>query len=226
MTRHPLFWLPNLLTVARCLSSVFVAWIILAISRHEASMAPAMILSSELAATHALASMQYRQFWGGIGLVVFVLAAFSDWLDGSLARRWNAQSRFGRLLDPIADKLAIGLPLLAIAAASEWALPVALPVFVIIFRDVLITVLRFVGLGAGAMKVSIAAKIKTAYEMLVVAFFLFALATLSPATALSGALLTSWLFALWGAAILSAWTGIAYVIRLFGRPQPQSIAGE
>ncbi|MBL0926649.1 MAG: CDP-diacylglycerol--glycerol-3-phosphate 3-phosphatidyltransferase [Phycisphaerales bacterium] len=38
---------------------------------------------------------------------LFILAAVTDWLDGHLARRWNAQSVFGRIMDPLADKVLV-----------------------------------------------------------------------------------------------------------------------
>lgn len=43
--------------------------------------------------------------WASIGL--FVLAALTDWLDGYLARRWKAESQFGRIMDPFCDKVLV-----------------------------------------------------------------------------------------------------------------------
>jgi len=45
--------------------------------------------------------------WANLAIAVFVLAAISDWLDGWLARRWNAVSPFGRIMDPFCDKVLI-----------------------------------------------------------------------------------------------------------------------
>jgi len=47
------------------------------------------------------------QFWANVAIAVFILAAASDWLDGWLARRWNAVSPFGRIMDPFCDKVLI-----------------------------------------------------------------------------------------------------------------------
>lgn len=40
-------------------------------------------------------------------IILFLLAVFTDWLDGYLARRWNVESRFGRIMDPVVDKVLI-----------------------------------------------------------------------------------------------------------------------
>lgn len=223
MKQHPLAWLPNLLTITRCFMSLAVAWVIIKIALHEAALTTDMAMPIDVAAVHAKLSMDYRQHWASIGFIIFAISAFTDWLDGALARRWHAESRFGRLLDPIADKLIVGLPLLAIAWASGWTLPIMIPVLVIVFRDGLITLLRFAGLGATSMAVSYVAKFKTFLEMLLIAFFLVAMAMFGPLTPLSQALLTTWLFALWGVALLSAWTGLAYLLRLRVRKAPEPV---
>ena len=48
-----------------------------------------------------------RQFWGNIAVVVFVVAAITDFADGYLARRWKVVSVFGRVMDPFGDKLLV-----------------------------------------------------------------------------------------------------------------------
>lgn len=224
MSKHPLFWLPNALTVSRCVMSFFVAWTIFIIARHEASLVTDIPMPVDAAQAHAMISVEFRQRWATIGFIVFALSAFTDWLDGALARRWQVESAFGRLLDPIADKLIVGLPLIAMAWASGWALPVTLPAFVIVIRDAFITTLRFAGLGASTMAVSYIAKFKTFLEMILVALFLAAMAFFGPVTPLIMALLTTWLFALWGVAALSAWTGFTYLLRLRVRTKPAEIS--
>lgn len=72
--------------------------------------------------------------------VVVVLAAFSDWIDGPLARRLGASSRTGEWLDPLADKVFMVTALVVLAidvALAWWALPLLL--------------LRDIGVALGAL---------------------------------------------------------------------------
>lgn len=74
-------------------------------------------------------------------LAVFVIAALTDWLDGRIARKYNIISNFGKIWDPLADKMIV----LAALAALTWKAPFRLPVviFVIIaVREILVTMLR------------------------------------------------------------------------------------
>ncbi|MFM7096701.1 MAG: CDP-alcohol phosphatidyltransferase family protein, partial [Gemmataceae bacterium] len=76
-------------------------------------------------------------------LVVFVVAAFTDWLDGYLARTQNMQSSLGRNLDPLVDKVLICgafIFLIPIGTAQGWLAPWM--VTLIVARELLITGLR------------------------------------------------------------------------------------
>ena len=72
---------------------------------------------------------------------VFMMAAFTDWLDGHLARKWQIESDFGAFLDPVADKLMVATVLLLLVEdASHWWLTV--PAVIIIGREITISALR------------------------------------------------------------------------------------
>jgi cardiolipin synthase len=74
----------------------------------------------------------------GIALIVLVVSAFTDWLDGFLARKLNQFSRLGELLDPLADRLYV------IAALAALYIRELLPIWVVvllILRDVLMSML-------------------------------------------------------------------------------------
>ena len=84
-----------------------------------------------------------------IGCVLFALAAFTDWLDGHLARLWQQQSELGRFLDPIADKLLVAAALFMLGAlhAQRRARHAVLrssilPALVILSREILVSGLR------------------------------------------------------------------------------------
>ena len=99
-------------------------------------------------------------------LVLFIGAAVTDWLDGFLARSWKQESRFGAMLDPIADKAMVVIALLVItgyAGMNPWIL---LPATLIMFREVFVSGLReFLGDAAGSLKVTKLAKWKTTAQM-------------------------------------------------------------
>jgi CDP-diacylglycerol--glycerol-3-phosphate 3-phosphatidyltransferase len=95
---------------------------------------------------------------------IFIAAAITDYLDGFLARRWDAVSPIGTLLDPIADKLLVALMLLYLHHLGLIAL---IPVVVIIAREILITWLRYYLSKKGAsLPVSKNGKAKTALQLL------------------------------------------------------------
>ena len=103
-------------------------------------------------------------------LVLFVLAAVTDWFDGFLARLWNQQSRFGAMLDPIADKAMVVIALLVIAGFQGMDPWILLPATVIIFREVFVSGLReFLGAKAGLLAVTKLAKWKTTAQMIAIA---------------------------------------------------------
>lgn len=103
-------------------------------------------------------------------LVLFVVAAVTDWFDGFLARAWNQQSRFGAMLDPIADKAMVVIALMVIAGFQGMDPWILLPATVIIFREVFVSGLReFLGAKAGLLAVTKLAKWKTTAQMIAIA---------------------------------------------------------
>ncbi|MGV6811532.1 MAG: CDP-diacylglycerol--glycerol-3-phosphate 3-phosphatidyltransferase [Brevirhabdus sp.] len=103
-------------------------------------------------------------------LTLFVVAALTDFLDGYLARAWNQQSRFGAMLDPIADKAMVVIALLVITGFSGMNPWILLPATLILFREVFVSGLReFLGAQAGLLKVTRLAKWKTTSQMVAIA---------------------------------------------------------
>jgi CDP-diacylglycerol--glycerol-3-phosphate 3-phosphatidyltransferase len=148
-----------------------------------------------------------------LALIVFVLAAFTDWLDGWLARKLDAVTPLGAALDHAADKMLIACALLALAYAAL-PLPLVAAAIIILGRDVAIAGLRE-GLSSSgrALPVGALGKWKAAAEMAGVAAFLaFQAAALlfAPASLVLG---LDWAarILIWTAAALALVSGAQYV---------------
>ena len=95
--------------------------------------------------------------------VIFLIAAFTDWLDGYLARKFGFTTRLGQFLDPIADKILVSTAL-AILALSDYIY--MWMVVIIIIRDVFLTGLRIYALQHGKVIITSSfAKWKTFFQM-------------------------------------------------------------
>jgi CDP-diacylglycerol--glycerol-3-phosphate 3-phosphatidyltransferase/cardiolipin synthase len=104
---------------------------------------------------------------------VFSIAAFTDWLDGYLARRWNQTSAFGAFLDPVADKLMVAAALIVLVEFGRVGAIVSL---IIIGREIAVSALREWMAGEGqssSVGVAMIGKVKTAVQMLAILFLLY-----------------------------------------------------
>ena len=119
-----------------------------------------------------------RPFADWVALFLFLSAAFTDYVDGMLARLWKQETRFGAMLDPIADKVMVVMALAVIlalygvdyAAGSLALKPIFLiPITVILFREIFVSGLReFLGADAKQLKVTKLAKWKTTVQMVAI----------------------------------------------------------
>ena len=110
-----------------------------------------------------------------LAVIVFVLAAVTDWADGFLARRWNQLSDFGAFLDPVADKLMVAVALVLLVQQNPTIL-FALSAAIIIGREIVISALRewMAEMGErGRGKVSAIGKLKTIFQMVAISFLLY-----------------------------------------------------
>jgi CDP-diacylglycerol--glycerol-3-phosphate 3-phosphatidyltransferase/cardiolipin synthase len=104
---------------------------------------------------------------------VFALAAFTDWLDGYWARKFNQTSNFGAFLDPVADKLMVTAALIVLVEFQRVGAIVSL---IIIGREIAISALRewMAGLGKSqSVGVAMIGKVKTAAQMLAILLLLY-----------------------------------------------------
>ncbi len=149
-------------------------------------------------------------------LIIFILAALTDFLDGYLARTWNASSRLGALLDPIADKLIVALMLVYLLEALRLPpllffpiSPLFLPVCVILLRELYIAGLReFLAKQQIALPVSKGGKWKTALQMIAITLLLISLAFGPPIASGSPVVEYSWRI---GLALLYASAILAFI---------------
>jgi CDP-diacylglycerol--glycerol-3-phosphate 3-phosphatidyltransferase len=141
-----------------------------------------------------------------IATVLFVLFAFTDWLDGFLARKLNQTSAFGAFLDPVADKFLVCAALLMLVQMDRVNVLVAL---IIIGREIAISSLREWMAQIGASKsvaVHMVGKLKTTVQMVAIPFLLY-----------NGTVLGVIDTRLWGAvlivvaAVLTVWSMVYYM---------------
>ncbi|MDX8388850.1 MAG: CDP-diacylglycerol--glycerol-3-phosphate 3-phosphatidyltransferase [Mariprofundaceae bacterium] len=138
-----------------------------------------------------------------LAALMFTIAAFTDWLDGYLARYRGEVTAFGRFLDPVADKLLVATALVLLVEADR--VPATLGI-VIIGREIAISALReWLAERATTVHVSPLGKIKTAVQMIAIISLLIHVQTYGIDFHLVGLIL------LWIAAILTLWSGYEYI---------------
>ncbi|MEI6339312.1 MAG: CDP-diacylglycerol--glycerol-3-phosphate 3-phosphatidyltransferase [Verrucomicrobiota bacterium] len=147
-----------------------------------------------------------------VALIIFLIATGTDYLDGVIARKWNLITDFGKLMDPLADKVltaSVFICLIPFGVLPAWV------VIIIISREFLITGLRLL---ASSKNIILPAeklgKHKTAWQMATIIYFLLLLAIpewnerpLSPAV---------WNFGQWLVGItviLTVYSGLAYLYK-------------
>ena len=113
-------------------------------------------------------------FYGDIiPLVLFLIASFTDFLDGLLARMYKEESKLGELLDPIADKIIVAAALILLVMDHTIKNYEVIAAIIILTREILISGLReFLAKGKIKMPVSNLAKLKTFLQMFSIAILL------------------------------------------------------
>lgn len=146
----------------------------------------------------------------GLAVLVLVVAGFTDWLDGQLARRWHQRSRLGQMLDPVADRFYILATLLGLAIRDiiPWWL-----VFILVARDCVIALLVPVLKTRGYSSLPVHFLGKAATFSLLYAFPLVLLGAGDSPLALVARVI-GWAFALWGTG-LYWWAGWLYLAQTY-----------
>ncbi len=189
--------IPNLITGLRLALALFTFF----------ALAGAALLSDRLTPEIQF-SLERWAFWA------FVVAALTDFIDGWLARRLHAETIWGAILDPIADKVLVCGAVLGLLSLGPNA-AVAIPAALILFREFTVSALREVAAGKGiSLPVTLLAKWKTTLqltalgaELLVACWAAF---SLPDDPAILGAATTAGHVLLWIAALVTLITGAQY----------------
>lgn len=168
-----IFNLPNILALIRVLLAPLFFW---------------LLISGD--------SLGIHQSWVNyFAALAFVLASVTDFFDGFIARSWNQKTKFGAIIDPLADKmltLAGFLGLMYIDRANAWA------VYLILIREFFITGFRVVMVAENVdVSAKFAGKLKTTFQMIAIGF-----------------LTMEWVggdILLWVAVILTMYSGAQYI---------------
>ncbi len=155
--------------------------------------------------------------WYEISFILFALASISDWLDGYLAKKYNAATKIGGVLDHMGDKFLVanGLILASLFLQSFW---IILPAIVMICRDLYVSGLReYLGTQKIEMPVPKSrfsmGKIKTTLQMLALSLIFFWVFCVNYGfynMFLTQYLLYISLITLWLSLIASIWSAVGY----------------
>ena len=113
-------------------------------------------------------------FYGDFtALILFVVASFTDFLDGMLARMMKEESKLGELMDPIADKIIVAAALILLVMDGIIKNYEVIAAIIILTREILISGLReFLAKGQIKLPVSNLAKLKTLLQMIAISLLL------------------------------------------------------
>jgi len=143
--------------------------------------------------------------WQSIAWLIYFVLGMTDILDGHWARKSGRTTQLGAFLDPVADKALIGSAMISLAILDRFPWWI---VFIILFREIGITIFRLAVIRGGVIPASKGGKIKTLTQNFGVSFYILPLPeVLFP--------LRDSLMAV--AVALTIWTGIDYVVKWFRR---------
>ncbi len=113
-------------------------------------------------------------FYGDLtALILFIVASFTDFLDGMLARMFGVESKLGELLDPIADKIIVATALILLVMNETIKNYEVIAAIIILTREILVSGLReFLAIGKIKLPVSNLAKLKTFLQMFAISILL------------------------------------------------------
>ena len=147
-------------------------------------------------------------------LILFIVASFTDFLDGMLARMLGEESRLGELLDPIADKIIVATALILLVMDGTIRNYEVIAAIIILTREILVSGLReFLAGGKIRLPVSSLAKLKTVLQMVAIALLLSRETGNSIINFQDYNAQTIGIILLWLSAALTLYTGYDYMLK-------------
>ena len=141
-------------------------------------------------------------------LIVFIVAASTDWMDGYWARKYGQVTKLGRIFDPFVDKIIICGSFIALVALPESGIAAWMAV-VVVGRELLVTSLRGIIEGAGGdFSATFWGKWKMVVQCFAVGFSLLGMALAPPSSLLQGLRLV----AIWGSVLITIYSGLDYTL--------------
>jgi cardiolipin synthase (CMP-forming) len=149
-----------------------------------------------------------------IPFFLFVIASFTDYLDGLLARLFKEESKLGELLDPIADKILVAAALILLVMNGVIKNYEVIAAIIILTREILISGLReFLAKGSITMQVTSLSKLKTFIQMISIAILLTGESGNKVINFQDYNAQTIGIILLWLSAFLTLYTGYDYLIK-------------
>ncbi len=203
MTGEKVNPIPNILTMIRLIGGL-VMFLLLA-----AGTGGIPFLSASLNSGAQLVLLRWACY-------AFVISAITDFFDGFLARKLHAESRWGAILDPIADKILVCGTILGLFALSSGDPVFSLPCALILFREFAVSALREAAAAREVrIEVSFLAKAKTTIQLVALGVMLLAesWAAFNFDPSYAGLIFSTGYVLLWIAAGVTLWTGAAYFLQ-------------
>ena len=147
--------------------------------------------------------------WYAVALVIFIAASFTDMLDGKIARKRNLVTNFGKIMDPLADKILVYSAfclMVGDGTIPSWML------IVILAREFTIAGMRTVAASEGlVIAAAMSGKIKTVLQMVAVPLLMLAAALYN--TKLYFYVYILAMIFLWASLIMTVYSGVEYVVK-------------
>ncbi|MBN1497974.1 MAG: CDP-diacylglycerol--glycerol-3-phosphate 3-phosphatidyltransferase [Spirochaetes bacterium] len=171
---------------------------------------PNLLSLSRIVLIPLLIYLLYMKLWLA-ALILFAIASLTDMLDGWSARKLNQESDFGVFIDPLADKFLVISVLAALMVLDPY-----LEIFdfwmilVIVGRDVLITVMRYLAIRRGqVLRTSRLGKVKTAFQMVSIVIIIMIYFVRKEGIFITHRSVPYWILV--GVTILTALSGLRYL---------------